>query len=110
MTAFFWSQNTGILAASTDEDMVKYYKKAIQYETGSNLDDRVTERPCIRAPFTNWDAVEMHEVVQFCKLNDVSPPDFLGELSREGSVRFACVGDDPKPLNPIEQEALDNYR
>ena len=55
-----------MLAASTDKEMVKYYKKAIETETGESLDNPAFESPVIRAPHTNWEPIEMVDVIQFC--------------------------------------------
>lgn len=86
--------------------MIKFYRKEIENETGENLSEHPAAKPVIRAPFTNWNSLEMCDVIQFCEENDAHEPDFIGELSREGSIRFACAGDDPKPLNSTEKTAL----
>ena len=109
MTVFFWTQNTGKLAASSDKEKVKYYKEAIEIETGGSLDNFAIESPVIRAPHTNWEPIEMVDVIEYCQQNDIFKPDFLSELSRSGSIRLACTGDDPVPLNQTEQEVFDKY-
>ena len=63
LTIFLWSPQ--IDASKQDEDMVMYYRRMIEAETGnkglrrrnSKLSKDETCTPMLRAPFTNWSAV-----------------------------------------------------
>ena len=116
MTIFLWSPQ--IDASKQDEDMVMYYRRMIEAETGVKAlrkrNSKICkDEPCIpklRAPFTNWSAVQMIDVVEFCKANDKYEPDFIEELGRQGQIRMACSGSDAQPLNVTEQRALEKRR
>ena len=62
LTVFFWSPGASKLAANYDEDMIKFYKSTIEKETGDDLSSKV-EQPVLRGAFTNWQGLEMCEVV-----------------------------------------------
>lgn len=63
LTIFLWSPQ--IDASKQDEEMVMYYRRMIEAETGDKALRRRNSKiskdepsiPVLRAPFTNWSAV-----------------------------------------------------
>ena len=49
----------------------------------------------------------MREIIPFCQMYDLNPPDFIQQAIKEGAVRPSCgTGPDSLPLEPEEEAKL----
>jgi len=65
--------------------------------------------PEITGPFTNWNYRSMRNMVDFCKLHDPYPPNFIGQLIDEGKIRTS-VADNHENLTSDELEIIEQKK
>lgn len=108
ITLFVWTPRIGKLASTKESSTIEYYKKEMEKlrSTWRAPPSHETGVPFIFGQFTNWQPVQMQEVIPYCMKNDEDQPDFLQECINNGKIRPYCVGAEAEPLTYAESNAL----
>ena len=86
---FLWSKKFGQIDL-VDSEKANYYIKAIQKSEVDELFPAVYEIPHISGAFNDWHWESMRSVIDFCKLYDKNPPNFIQMLIEEKLIRPVC--------------------